>query len=174
MRNYKPTLFGVLDKAKVALADNPTGRVELTPGIQPAWDDCCEGQLYLRIIEIFPTMGKESPFPRIDASQRGAAGSACTIHALAIHLGLGILRCAAVVQKDGAPTDVQVSADASQMVDDMDTLLDVIICQVPGVTGVMQTKLDRWVPLGPEGGCAGGEWSFYIAVDPCLCTALPE
>lgn len=171
--DYAPTLKQVLSAAASALneAGRPPGRVELIPGLLPAWDDCCEGQLYLRVIEIYPTAGNGSPFPQIDTQQRGAAGSACAIHALAVHIGLGIIRCVHSLDDEGvAPKPEQVTNDGTLMLADMADLLDVLVCEVPNsVRGVMALKIDRWTPQGAEGGCAGGEWSAYLAMDPCLC-----
>lgn len=165
-------LRGVLSAASSALneADRPTGRVELTPGLLPAWDDCCDGQLYLRVIEIYPSVGVGSPFPQIDTTQRGPASSTCSIKMLAVHIGLGVLRCAATVDEQGnSPTSSQVSEDEELILADMSTLLDVLVCESHKLPGIQQMKLDRWQPQGPQGGCAGGEWGAYFAVDPCLC-----
>lgn len=172
-----PINTGILSAAASALNDEgrAPGRVELTPGNVPAWDDCCKGQLYLRTIEVYATAGRNTPFPQIDTSQSGAAGSRCTIHALAVHIGLGILRCAATLDSQGkAPTPARVTNDAVQMYDDMNTLLNVLVCDVPSVKGVMALKIDRWQPSGVEGGCVGGEWGAYYAIDPCLCQPAPE
>jgi hypothetical protein len=167
-----PIMTGVLSAAASAFNDcgRTPGRVELTPGNLPAWDDCCEGQLYVRVMELYPTGGQNSPFPQIDASQRGAASALCKIHMMAVHVGVGILRCAATVDDDGtAPTPARVTNDAVLMYEDSATLLNALVCDVPSVKGILSMKLDRWTPLGVEGGCAGGEWGAYFAVDPCLC-----
>lgn len=168
-----PILQSVLSAASSALNEEhrSPARVEMTPGTLPAWDDCCDGQLYLRVIEVYPTAGKNSPFPQIDVSQSGAAGSACSIHALAVHIGLGVIRCAATVDDAGnSPTTVAVTSDAVLMLDDMATLLDVLVCVVPStIRGIQGMKLDRWIPQGVEGGCHGGEWGAFFAVNPCLC-----
>jgi hypothetical protein len=34
---------------------------------------------------------------------------------------------------------------------------------------VAKLQMLRWDPLGPEGGCTGGEWSFTVLVDNCRC-----
>lgn len=175
MRDYGPTLTSVLSAASSALnaEGRPTGRVTLSPGGPVAWDDCCEGQLYLRVIEVYPTMGSSgAPFPQIDSAQKGVG---CGVKMLALHLGLGVLRCAATLDSDGnAPSDAAMSADTLAASADLSTLLDVIACTVPTLPGVQQMKVGRWQPQGVQGGCHGGEWDFYLAVDPCLCTPLPE
>lgn len=179
MRNYTEILQGFLSVAHTALeaADRPPGRVELVPGLRPAWDDCCDGQLYLRVIEVYPTAGQSAPFPQIDTQQRGAAGGQCAIHGLAVHIGLGIIRCVATVNDDGsAPSPEEVSQDADLMLKDMDALLDALLCKAPQedfYKSVNGLKMDRWQPQGVEGGCGGGEWGAYLWVDPCLCRPLP-
>lgn len=165
--DLKPILNGVLSAASSAFEEAGTapGRVELTPGNLPAWDDCCEGQLYLRVIEVFPSL----PFPQFDVDQKGAGG-ACAIKLLDVHIGLGIIRCAHSIDDDNnAPTPEEVTSDGFEMLDDMSTLLEVVVCQLEGIRGIMKIKLDRWTPQGVNGGCHGGEWGVHLAVDPCLC-----
>lgn len=166
--DLKPVLKGILSAAASAFeeAGTPPGRVELSPGNLPAWDDCCEGQLYIRVLEIFPS---GAPFPEFDSDQKGAAGK-CAIKLMAVHLGLGMIRCAHTLDDDGhAPTPEEVTEDGDEMLDDMQTLLDVIVCELESIKGVMKVKLDRWSPQGVQGDCHGGEWAFFIAMDPCLC-----
>lgn len=175
-RDYSVILKSILSAAASSLnaAGRPPGRVELTPGLLPAWDDCCEGQLYVRMIEAYPTAGQNAPFPAIDVQQRGV-GAHCGFHLLAVHIGLGIIRCAATVDDQGnPPTSAEVTADADALLEDMADLLDVLVCESQGTPGIQALKIDRWTPSGPEGGCAGGEWGAYIALDPCLCKPIPE
>lgn len=163
---YAPILQSVLSAASSAFTEEgrPPGRVELTPGLLPAWDDCCKGQLYLRVMEVFPS----SPFPTFDTSQQGA-NLQCAIKMLDLHIGLGIIRCAATVADDTTPpTPEQVSADGVLMLNDMQTLLSVILCTVPTLPRIQKVKLDRWIPQGVQGGCGGGEWGVHLAVDPCV------
>lgn len=172
MDDLTPVMTGILSAAASTLNDEnrSPGRVELTPGAVPAWDDCCAGQLYARVIEVFPTAGKESPFPQIDSRQRGTADAVCKIHAYALHFGLGVLRCAATVNDQGvAPSSAQVTNDAVLMYADSRSLLAVLMCDVASVRGVHQIKLGRWTPLGVEGGCMGGEWDAFVMISACGC-----
>lgn len=173
-RDYSTPLKAILSAAAGALIaeGRPPNRVELTPGNLPAWDDCCEGQLYLRVVEIYPTAGSGSPFPQIDTQQRGASNK-CALHLVAVHIALGIIRCAHTVDEQGvSPTSAEVTGDADLMLLDMATLLDALICTGQDIPGIMSLKIDKWVPLGVSGGCAGGEWSAYLAMDPCLCSPV--
>lgn len=171
MRDFTPVLTSILSAAASRLneEERPTGRTTLSPGAQVAWDDCCAGQLYLRVIEIYPSAGRggSGAFPQMDSVQKGVG---CGITLLAAHLALGVIRCAATLDDDGnAPTDAQMSADALGSMADLSTLLDVLGCDLSGLPGVMASKVGRWLPQGVQGGCVGGEWDFYVALDPCLC-----
>lgn len=171
MRDYEPILTSILSAASSGMASVgvPLSLVHLAPGQQVAWDSCCEGagQLYLRLGDVFPTAGPGVPFPGKDGDQKGAG---CGIRLLAMRLHLGVIRCAHTIDNTGEPPSAaQMTSDAVRAVDDMALLLDVIACVVPGLAGVMGMKVDRWTPQGVLGGCAGGEWTFYIGVDPCLC-----
>lgn len=164
--NYSSILFAVLEEARKALeaAGRAPGRVVLAPGTTAAWDDCCEGQLYLRVPEVFPS----ATFPQFDTAQKGVSLS-CAIKMLNVRIGLGVIRCAATVKDDGnAPTAAEVSADGTMMLDDMATLLEVITCKLQGIKGIETVKLDRWIPQGVQGGCHGGEWGVHLAIYPCL------
>lgn len=171
--DYATPLKGILSAASSALIaeGRETGRVELTPGILPAWDDCCAGQLYLRVVEVYPTMGanNSAPFPQIDAQQRGV-NLLCAIHGLAVHIGLGVIRCAATLSSTGKPpSDAKVTVDGVNMLLDMDTLLNVLVCTSQDIQGIQRLKIDKWLPQGVDGGCHGGEWSAYLLMNPCLC-----
>lgn len=163
---YAEVLYAILEQARLATseADREPGRVVLVPGTAEVWDDCCEGQLYARVIDVFPT----APFPQFDTVQKGA-NLACSIKMMNLHIGLGLIRCAATVDDEGrAPTAAAVSANGEDMLADMALLLDVITCKVPSVKKILGVKLDRWTPKGVTGGCHGGEWGVHLAIDPCL------
>ena len=165
-RDLKPILNSILSAAASKLNDAgvPPGRVVLSPGTTPATDDCCKGQLTLRIVEMYPT----STFPQFDQTQRGADGGC--IHILDIHLALGVHRCAYTLSDKGVPpTPAQVTEDGNEMADDAMLLLDAIICDIKELPGLLGLKLGRWEPPGETGGCQRGEWDFHVAIAPCLC-----
>lgn len=165
--DLRPILHSILSASASAFeeAGTPPGRVELTPGRLPAWDDCCAGQLYLRVREVFPT----GPFPSFDATQKGV-NSQCAIKMVGVSFAVGMMRCAAILDDNGnAPSPADVSADGDEMLDDMSIILNTLVCVAPTLPGVLSLKMDRWMPQGTEGMCHGGEWGAMIAVDPCLC-----
>lgn len=179
MRDIEPLMTGILSAAASSLnaAGVTPGLVHLSPGNLPAYDNCCEGggQLWLRLKETYPSAGIGAAFPQIDTAQKGAAGGACSVHALALNLGLGVMRCAHTIDSNGVPpTAAEMTGDALATYDDLGLLLDVIVCDVPTLAPAMTVKVDRWTPQGVQGGCVGGEWGFYVGFDPCVCQNRPE
>lgn len=175
----EPLLTGILSAAASRINDqsSPPSLIHLVPGALPAWDDCCAGggQMYLRIVEVFPTAGQGpsgAPFPQFDTAQRGVG---CGITVIALHLAVGVIRCVHTLDDHGTPpTAAQMNGDALAIADDLAVLLDFLACDLPSVPGVMAKKVGRWTPQGAQGGCGGGEWDFYVAADPCLCQPVPE
>lgn len=170
--DYSPMLGSILSAAasRLIVEKRPLDRVELVHGQVPTYDGGCDGQLYLQVRQVYPTAGRNAPFPRIDADQAGAGG-VCAIHGLAIKYALGVVRCVSVFSdEEGEPPEPgDVSDSTALILMDMSDLLDVLMCSVPEIPGVLKTKLDNWSPLSSEGGRAGGEWLAYVMVNPCLC-----
>lgn len=170
-----PLMQTILDAGRQALEDagRPVTLASLAPGGTVAWDNCedngsSEGQLWVRIVTAFPTMGQSSrggrntPFPAVDSEQL------CGIQHLAVQFGLGVVRCVATVNDDGvAPSAEQMTADALGMTEDAAALLKAIECGIPGPRGYKNVL--AWTPQGPQGGCAGGEWTFYLPAPVCGC-----
>lgn len=181
MRDLPALLVPVIESTAQVLADagRPVGLAHLVPGMETAWDHCCDnsGQAYLRVIEVYPTAGmgggSSSPFPQRDSMQRGAAGASCSINLLALHLGLGVIRCAHTVDNHGRPpTGEQMTSDAAGTYDDLGLLLEVITQVIAAHKAFPKVVVGSWTPLGPSGGCVGGEWTLYAALDPCLGQVL--
>lgn len=177
MRDLPGILTPLVETVAKVLEDagRPVGLAHLVPGVLPAWDNCCEGagQAYLRVIEVYPTAGSgqpPTPFPQRDTMQRGVgAGGGCSINLLALHLGLGVIRCAHSVDDHGnPPTAAEMTSDAAGMLDDMGLLLEVITQVFTAHKALPKVIVGSWTPRGPEGGCVGGEWTLYAALDPCL------
>lgn len=126
---------------------NPTpGRSQIVPGEQSAWDDCCEGrgQLSVRLAGFTPY------------SERGC-GPLYTV----ARIGVESVRCVSTINDQGqAPSVSQVTADADRMLADMEALRTALLC----CTSVEGVELETWEPVGPSGGCAGGEWIVRVKV----------
>lgn len=121
--------------------------VFLNPGIDVAWDVCCGGQLWIRVVRMHPV----NPLP-----QKVFKTSECGDR-LGAQIAVGIIRCQTgldALDQGGFPTEDQLTADASQMLLDMAAIFRVL-CDA----GIM---IDMWTPLGPKGGCYGGEWTAWL------------
>lgn len=147
----RPVAQSYLDDAQRFLTKR-VGRVVMSPGNLPAWDDCCEGQLYVRVVSVAPVV--QSPRP---------AGSVfCGVLAFQVTLALGVIRCAATMNDQGIPPSaVQVSNDGWQMTQDLADLEQAMLCNDNTHTVI------GWQPQGVEGGCHGGEWQFNVRVNTC-------
>lgn len=169
-----PDIIGPLMQAVLTCAETQldahgrgVGRVLLSSGDAPAWDDCCEGQLWVRLITMFPT---GNPFPLPDVR----AGS-CKPTMLGSTLGVGVLRCAAVVDEAGnAPAADTITNEALGATADAMIVLEALKCCVGDLTddqtsNALAIMLGTWTPLGVEGGCVGGEWTLTLGTGTCGC-----
>jgi hypothetical protein len=151
----QPHLDYALACASTALAANPPGRAFVAPGQEVAWDDCCDGQLHVRLISLGPDNALQT---------RKASGQPCGPEFWIATIGLGIVRCAHTVDDEGnAPTPGQISSDANDMTGDLTALLDAITCCI------RPTSITGWTPVGPLGGCHGGEWVYTVRIPACDC-----
>jgi hypothetical protein len=82
-----PLLEAALDCADLAIEPR-AGRAALYPGAEVAWDDCCDGQVYARLISMTPS-GSPATGARVV--------SPCGVLIWAVTIGVGVIRCAAVV-----------------------------------------------------------------------------
>lgn len=161
---FTPVMSAVLDCCHQGLidCDRDVGRAFLAAGAEVAHDNCCDGQLWVRLVDAFPS-GR--PFPSPDTSQP------CGITILAARLLVGIVRCAATVDDNGtAPDPAELTAEATGMNRDASILLSAIqCCALPGLSA-QAVRIIRWTPTGPQGGCVGGEWEIIIGIDDCGCS----
>lgn len=149
-------------------AGRECGRQLLVPGDVPAWDECCEGFLYVRLITMFPTAGQTAPFPTLDTRPGN-----CKPNLMGSQLGIGVLRCAAVLDSNGnAPSAEVLTAEARGMTMDASIVLSAIKCCIGDMVEthdlVEQVLLGSWLPLGPE-TCTGGEWTLTVGHGTCGC-----
>lgn len=146
-------LDSYLNDAKAGLTLKPA-RIVRVPGQEVVWDDCCDGQLHIRVISMDPLVRRP----------HSAAGIACDVIGFTVALGLGVVRCAATLNDQGqAPSPKQINDDNQQMLLDMSELQSVMLCS-PHTYDVL-----RWQPLGVTGGCHGGEWTFTVRVNANAC-----
>lgn len=128
----------ILEECLAELQPNPE-HVVVVPGVQPVWDTCCDGMLYSAMISIEPKL-------------RAAKCVGWTAN-----IKVGVLRCCASLDDMGNPPSAyQISQDADLMLDDMMALMRAL------AASECVEVLERWEPLGPDGGCAGGEWTITV------------
>jgi hypothetical protein len=141
------------------------GRLYISPGLDVAWDDCCNGQAWVRLVSMAPFYGD---------TRRGAA-QRCGPDGMVLTMAVGALRCAAVLDDNGTPPSVtQLNNDAAAVGRDAADLLAAITCFDPEAVGLGNVILkpllvERWDPLGPDGVCVGGEWLLNTTVGACPC-----
>lgn len=163
------TMAGLLDCAETALdgCGRSVGRAFLAVG-DVAHDNCCEdeGQLWVRLIEAYPSASGTTPFPA-----QATNAQPCGIKILAARVAVGIVRCAHTLDDQGnAPTAEELTFDALGATADASILLSAIqCCDVLTRSPVQALRIGRWTASGPQGGCVGGEWELVLGLDNCGC-----
>lgn len=153
----EPLLASMLDCASASLDPSPS-RVVMAPGGVVAWDDCCDGQVWTRLVSLSPV------YPASGQGQK------CGPLLWLATIGIGVLRCAAVLDDQGvAPLPMKLNADTFQMTQDAADLSRSIQCDMASLPGQQRLSMGNWMPLGPEGGCVGGEWTVTLLVNNCGC-----
>ena len=124
------------------------GRTIVAPGSTVAWDDCCAGQLWARVITVVPLY-------------KGTMNGVQCPTGYDFTLGVGVIRCVATVDDRGrAPSAQQITRDGTAGQRDMREIADVLQSYRP--VDALAGRLGTWTPLGPDGGCAGGEWTYQM------------
>lgn len=153
-----PILYDYVDEAAVGLEPTPGRIIHIAPGQEVAWDDCCDGQLWSRVIQVSP---------HVTNGTRSAAGPPCGVDYWIATVALGVIRCAYSLNEDGTvPSPAQITSDGQQMLDDMVVLQQVVLCN-PNTW-----EIQGWTPSGPLGGCHGGEWVFTVKFQTCQCVEI--
>lgn len=136
----------------------PVGRSGIVHG-EAVWDECCEGYLYLRVVQTNPM----DPFPSPTQAMTN-----CPIQ-LGSLIEIGILRCAPMMDHNGrAPSAAAQTAFAKEIIVDKSILYDVLISHDPDWSN-FPIVITSWTPLDIQGDCGGGAWQFYLNVVLCPC-----
>lgn len=127
------------------------------PGAQVSWDNCGEcssgscGMAYVVVERVF--VSESLP---LEAQIRNRT---CATP-LAVTLRVGALRCVPVADSDGSLPDEEAMLEAGLgIMADMGAIHKAIACCISG------GYVGGYMPLGPRGGCAGGEWTVTVALD---------
>lgn len=122
------------------------GRSVIAPGVETVWDDCCSGQLAVRLAGSRIVYSKDI----------------CPI-ALENTIEVELVRCVASLEDDGeAPSENVVTADALQILKDMRELGCALQNYDPTDKQVHRVLLSEYTPTPLEGGCGGGKWSLTM------------
>ena len=155
MTTFESTLRQILSVGAARLPVG-VGRSVIAPGSQEAWDDCCDGQIHLKIRSIDPLPSK---------------GSGCVATPWRVSAALGVIRCVTALTNEGrAPSSEQVTSDALKIMRDTDALWQSLVQEISRLETIQGLTVDSWLPLGAQGGCAGGEWRFrflWLGTGPC-------
>lgn len=132
------------------------GRVtDVYPGLEVAWDECCDGMLWTRVVQIAPAAANAAPTL--------AKGHPCAVPWWEITFGTGLLRCAPSPKNKRPPSADELNTTGWQTSFDTSLMGDVILCDP------RTYRMVGWSPLGSQGGCVGGEWQYIVRVDICRC-----
>lgn len=133
-------------------------RTALYLGGEVPWDNCetgrgTNGQLWANLINITPTAG-------------GSDAGACPSYNWSAELG--IVRCIASLSDDGSfPAVSAIEADSTRQAQDADAIFNALRCCPTRPEALRDVALSSWVPLGPNGKCAGGAWTARGSLDVC-------
>jgi len=154
-------ILGCVVDELVDIGSPVPSHISVQPGAV-AWDDCCDGQLWVRVVRAHPT----STFPNKTLEVRP-----CGLE-VATQIGVGIIRCSTgleALQWAEDPTAAALTADAQQQVCDMGAIYRALACCLDWSDG--DVIVDQYAPLGPQGGCYGGEWLAWL--DAELACPIP-
>lgn len=143
----------VLDITREAYPE--AGRIFIQPGGDVAWDDCCNGQLWVRVIESLPKMA---------AQARSAVDPRCLLRGWQLRVGIGHLHCVSTLDDQGrAPAANWLTTEASEVLTTAWAIQKALLCHAE-LGEKYRPVMGSWRPLGPSGGCAGGEWQVDLDI----------
>lgn len=148
--------------------DAPAIRAFIAPGGSPAWDVCCvedgaEGQAWIQVVEVAPTDAFPTP-------QTGVMR--CDFGEWSVTVNVGVLRCASTVDDNGSPPDADTLTEEAWKVQRDRVLIDSAIrcCFLGGDDPDIEAfVIGSWTPLGPGGGCVGGQQQLQFTSRRCGC-----
>lgn len=153
-------LLTLKDRVESRLTEE-VGLSSLSPGTETVWDDCCNGQLWVRLISMVPL---------VDANAQRGVPSTAGLLGWSVEVAVGAVRCITSLHEDGTPpTADEMNADVLAEIQDMVDIRDALLCNVQGIPNLSRPRLLNWAPLGPIGGCSGGEWQFQFLMPYCAC-----
>lgn len=121
---------------------------------QVAYDDCCEGQLWIAVDRLFLYETFPTPTTRPVTCNP----------TLGADMSIGILRCAPTPTSDGrAPTFMQLDTSSSQTLREGTIIMSSLICcLLQNGPRHRRFTIGSQVPIGPTGGCIGTLTRFSV------------
>lgn len=116
--------------------------------------DCSnDGMAWVRLITAYPANAVGEPLETPNNCGFG----------MGLDIELGIMRCVPVGSDDGdPPTAEELLAATDAQVANMMAMQKAVIC-CPAIN-MRDTRLNSYVPIGPEGGLNGGTWTISTLV----------
>jgi hypothetical protein len=130
----------------------------LFPGNEVSWDYCGEcsnglcGMAYVRVVSVYES--DQFPQPNPIPSKCGSP--------IVAELAIGALRCVPVMEQDGSLPDEEslLEVGLATFADMAAIRTAVQCCEADGAL----FGFGPYQPLGPRGGCVGGEWTVWVEV----------
>lgn len=139
-------------------------------GTAVAYDDCCDGQLWVAWGRTIPSDWKQQSFGRYPtASPRAVAGFSKCLTMVAIDYEVGILRCAPTLDEHGNPPSAEeIEASARQMHEDAWVILRATLTQLDAWEhGGTFVSWEAQVPIDDNAGCVGSLLRFSVGHPIC-------
>jgi hypothetical protein len=132
---------------------------EFSPYLSKLEDECRCGVGWVRLVGAALGGGEEGP-------PRNADGELCGPTEWLVTVEMGVQRCPTLGDADTNPTPAQSRDDTRRQLSDMRAMLAAIRCCYPSD---FLGNLDpgEYSPIGPEGLCLGGYWTFTFTLDDC-------
>lgn len=120
------------------------------------------GQAWVTYNRIFPAAAR-FPNQLFDVE-------ACNINSWGVELAAGVYRCVSSLDDVGNPPScAQTSADATMLLSDAAALRQALVCCFPEGRDTVAVVGD-YTPIGPQGGCAGGQMTVTVQFNACCPT----
>lgn len=139
----------------------PVCRCLFVAGQQAAWDNCCQGQAWIRVVSVFPSQN----FPSPDGGR-----FRCDHSAMAAQLEIGVIRCAPTFDEQGNPPSVEAMEESFRVVhSDRARVMRAVKCCFQAESQCEEVNVGTWTPLGESGGCVGGVTNVTVSFSDCGC-----
>jgi hypothetical protein len=161
----------LLDCVCAKLGSRCPGRRCVVPGLEPSFENCCEGdrggQLTVHAVQRFPSRS----FPTADLGRPNN----CDVPWIVAAYTVTIIRCMPAGSAHRAPTCDQLDEVAQRTLKDMEQVWDGLVCCLQDEEA-MQTLLTTtytWTmgtqqTITPGGGCVGSTTQVILGMPPCL------